>query len=90
MEEEKKVVGEVNGTETKEQQQPAQAEQQAVTTEPKDTFGKKLKRHWKGLTAGALGILTIGATAVAAYKRGKSVGTVVPNEPEDYSLNPNE
>ena len=73
---------------------PAPVQQQAAPTEeePKG-FKGWLKKHWKGLTAAALGAAAAGGSAYAAYRKGKAAGMAgVPaqQEPEDYSLNPNE
>ena len=59
-------------------------------TEPKETLVTKAKKHWKGLTAGAIGLVGIVLSARAAYKRGKAASTTYePEQPEDYTLNPN-
>ena len=77
-----------NGTE----QQPVVQPQQTETTEKKN-FGGWLKQHWKGVVAGVTGALALGGSAVMAYRKGKAAGinmTPVPQEQDDYSLNPNE
>ena len=69
-------------------------QQPTVVPEQKQGIGTWCKQHWKGLVASVTGVLAIGGTAVAAYKRGKAVGIMsVPMPPqaeaEDYSLDPN-
>lgn len=75
------------------QQAPAPVQQQAAPVEDKGGFKGWLKKHWKGLTAAVVGAAAAGGSAYAAYKKGKAAGMAgVPaqQEPEDYSLNPNE
>ena len=79
------------------QQQNAQPEtpvqQQATQPEEKHGFGAWLKKHWKGVTAGATAVLAAGGSAFVAYKKGKAAGMAgipVQQDAEDYSLNPNE
>lgn len=72
---------------------PPVVQQTAVATEEKKGFGAFCKAHWKGITAGVLGALGIGGSAIVAYKKGKAAGIAsvpLPNEEDDYSLNPNE
>lgn len=71
-------------------QQPVQqAAVPAQTAEPpKQNW---LKKHWKGVTAGAAAVVTAVGSAFVAYKKGKAAGIMsVPTPPqEDYSLDPN-
>lgn len=71
-------------------QQPVQqAAAPAQTAEPpKQNW---LKKHWKGVTAGAAAVVTAVGSAFVAYKKGKAAGIMsVPTPPqEDYSLDPN-
>lgn len=72
---------------------PAPVQQQAAPVEEKGGFKGWFKKHWKAVTAAALGAAAAGGSAFAAYKKGKAAGmAVVPaqQEAEDYSLNPNE
>ena len=84
-----------NEGENKVNEQPKEpannAAPETAGTEPKETLMTKAKKHWKGLTAGALGIVGIVLSARAAYKRGKAASTICePEQPgEDYTLNPN-
>ena len=74
------------------QQAPAPVQQQAPVEE-KGGFKGWLKKHWKAVTATIVGAAAAGGSAYAAYKKGKAAGMAgVPaqQEPEDYSLNPNE
>ena len=67
---------------------PAPVQQQVTPAEEPKGFKAWLKKHWKGLTAAAAG-----GSAYAAYRKGKAAGMAgvpVNQEPEDYSLNPNE
>lgn len=91
MEEEKKDVKTEETQEKKAEGTPETppVEQKTATTEEKETFGKKVKRHWKGLAAGIAGGALLIGSAIAAYRRGKAA-SAVPEQPEDYSLNPNE
>lgn len=76
-----------------ETQQPVPTVQQQAPVEEKGGFKGWMKKHWKALTAAALGAAAAGGSAYAAYKKGKAAGMAgVPaqQEPEDYSLNPNE
>lgn len=62
-------------------------------TEPKEGLKSKLKKHWKGVVGGIVGLGTVVASGVVAYKKGKAAGAAcVPmvQQDEDYSLNPNE
>lgn len=83
-------VPEAQGTQVS--QQPANAQTnpptQTVTEPPKPNW---FKRHWKGVTAGAVGVVTAVGSAFVAYKKGKAAGIMsVPQPPaEDYSLDPN-
>ena len=84
----------VNQEQQQAQQAPAQKqEQQAQTTEQQKTEPKKdsfFKRHKKGIAIGGTGVVAAIISAVAAYKRGKAAGIAsVPQQQEDYSLNPN-
>lgn len=75
------------------QQAPAPVQQQAAPVEEKGGFKGWFKKHWKGVTAAVVGAAAAGGSAYAAYKKGKAAGMAgVPaqQEPEDYSLNPNE
>lgn len=73
---------------------PTVTNQAPVTEEQKGGFKVWLKKHWKGVTAGAVGLVAAGGSAFAAYKKGKAAGIMAApmpqQEPEDYSLNPNE
>ena len=72
---------------------PTPVQQQAAPAEEKGGFKGWLKKHWKGVTAAVVGAAAAGGSAYAAYKKGKAAGMAgVPaqQEPEDYSLNPNE
>ena len=73
--------------------EPTPAPQQTAE-EQKGGFGTWVKRHWKGLVAGATATAAAVGSAVVAYKKGKAAGQccvpVQQTEPEDYSLNPNE
>ena len=74
------------------QQAPAPVQQQAAPVEEKG-FKGWFKKHWKGVTAAVVGAAAAGGSAYAAYRKGKAAGMAgVPaqQEPEDYSLNPNE
>ena len=78
-----------------ETQQPTltPVQQQAAPAEEKGGFKGWFKKHWKGVTAAVVGAAAAGGSAYAAYKKGKAAGMAgVPaqQEPEDYSLNPNE
>lgn len=77
-----------------ETQQPVPAPvQQQAPVEEKGGFKGWLKKHWKAVTAAALGAAAAGGSAYAAYKKGKAAGiAAVPaqQDTEDYSLNPNE
>jgi hypothetical protein len=68
------------------QQAAAPAQQQVEPPKP-----NWFKRHWKGVTAGAVGLVTAVGSAFVAYKKGKAAGIMsVPTPPqEDYSLDPN-
>lgn len=92
----------VEETEVKQEEVVQQAEtqqpvpspvQQQAPVEEKGGFKVWLKKHWKGVTAAVVGAAAAGGSAYAAYKKGKAAGMAgVPaqQEPEDYSLNPNE
>ena len=92
----------VEETEVKQEEVVQQAEtqqptptpvQQQAPVEEKGGFKGWLKKHWKGLTAAAVGAAAAGGSAYAAYRKGKAAGMAgvpVQQEPEDYSLNPNE
>ena len=86
---------EVNGTKvegTTEEQKvetPPVAQETAAAAPVKETLGQKLKKHWKGLTAAAAGLLIVGGSAVAAYRRGKAA-QYDPTVGDDGSINPNE
>ena len=72
---------------------PAPVQQQAAPVEEKGGFKGWMKKHWKALTAAALGAAAAGGSAYAAYRKGKAAGInagVPAQETEDYSLNPNE
>lgn len=72
---------------------PAPVQQQVPVVEDKGGFKGWLKKHWKAVTATIVGAAAAGGSAYAAYKKGKAAGMAgVPaqQEPEDYSLNPNE
>lgn len=73
---------------------PAPVQQQVAPAEEKGGFKVWLKKHWKGVTAAVVGAAAAGGSAYAAYRKGKAAGinAGVPaqQEPEDYSLNPNE
>ena len=72
---------------------PAPVQQQAAPVENNGGFKGWLKKHWKAVTAAALGAAAAGGSAYAAYRKGKAAGMAgVPaqQEPEEYSLNPNE
>lgn len=68
---------------------PPVAQETAAATPVKETLGQKVKKHWKGLTAAAAGLLIIGGSAVAAYRRGKAA-QYDPTVGDDGSINPNE
>ena len=73
-------------------EQPVETAKAAApaAAEKKETLVDKLKKHWKGVTAASLGVLAIGLSARAAYKRGKAAQVEYPApEEEDYTLNPN-
>lgn len=76
-------------TEGKQVETPPVAQATATTTTEKETLGQKLKKHWKGLTAAAAGLLIVGGSAVAAYRRGKAA-QYDPTIGDDGSINPNE
>ena len=72
---------------------PAPVQQQAAPVEEKGGFKGWLKKHWKAVTAAALGAAAAGGSAYAAYRKGRAAGIAVApaqQETEDYSLNPNE
>lgn len=72
---------------------PTPVQQQVTPAEEPRGFKAWLKKHWKGLTAAAVGAAAAGGSAYAAYRKGKAAGMAgvpVQQEPEDYSLNPNE
>lgn len=88
------VNGQVQGTQQAEvPQQQTQQVQQIVQQTEKQGFGGWLKKHWKGVTAGAAAILAGGGSAFVAYRKGKAAGIMSvptpPTENEDYSLDPN-
>lgn len=71
---------------------PAPVVQVVVAEQKKGILGW-CKQHWKMLTGAILGTGAAAATTIVAYKKGKAAGinTVYQQqEPEDYSLNPNE
>ena len=76
--------------------EPQQVVQQPVAQVQQETGGFKnwLKKHWKGVVGGSLGLGTAVGSAWVAYKKGKAAGiNSVPmptGQEEDYSLNPNE
>lgn len=75
------------------QQQTPAPVQQAAPVEEKGGFKGWLKKHWKAVTAAALGAAAAGGSAYAAYRKGRAAGIAVApaqQETEDYSLNPNE
>ena len=80
-----------NNNNVQQPETPPVAQQPAVATEQKGGFGSWCKAHWKGITAGVLGALGIGGSAVVAYRKGKAAGiaSVPVTDGEDYSLNPN-
>lgn len=81
--------GQVNQEAT---QAPAQQQAQQVVEQPKEEPKKEnfFKKHWKGITFGGVGLAATVTSAIAAYKRGKAAGIAsVPQQQEDYSLNPN-
>lgn len=82
---------EVQQAETQ-QPTPTPVQQQAAPAEEKVGFKGWFKKHWKGVTAAVVGAAAAGGSAYAAYRKGKAAGMAVPaqQEPEDYSLNPNE
>jgi hypothetical protein len=73
---------------------PTPVQQQAAPVEEKGGFKGWFKKHWKGVTAAVVGAAAAGGSAYAAYRKGKAAGinagVPVNQEPEDYSLNPNE
>lgn len=86
----------VDGQETQGQQQEVQQQQQNVQpqqpTEQQKGFGTWCKRHWKGLVAAVTGAGVAAGSAVMAYKKGKAAGinsVPMPEQQDDYSLNPN-
>ena len=86
---------EVQNQETAQQnvQPETPVQQQAPVAEEKHGFGAWCKRHWKGIVAGATGLVAAGGSAFVAYKKGKAAGMAgipVQQDAEDYSLNPNE
>lgn len=93
--ENEQVVNQQNGQVQQEaavQQAPAQQQAQQVVEQPKEEPKKEnfFKKHWKGLTFGGVGLAATVTSAIAAYKRGKAAGIAsVPQQQEDYSLNPN-
>ena len=94
MSNQKKTTGEGEQNQGANVQQPENG-QQAVEqqTEKKGGIGAWFKQHWKGVVAGVTGALAVGGSAVVAYKKGKAAGIMsvpVPEQQEDYSLNPNE
>ena len=80
----------VNGQEAEKTETPPVAEVNAATTTEKkqETLGTKLKRHWKGVAAGAAALLVIGGSAFAAHRRGKAAAYA--GTDDDFTINPNE
>ena len=90
MNENEKVETKVEETTDNAKVETPQVAQETVAAAPvKETLGQKLKKHWKGLTAAAAGLLIVGGSAVAAYRRGKAA-QYDPTVGDDGSINPNE
>lgn len=80
----------VNGQEADKPETPQGADKNAATPteKTKETLGAKLKRHWKGVAAGAAALLVIGGSAFAAHRRGKAAAYA--GTEDDFTVNPNE
>lgn len=79
MEENKVVETKADETEKKEETKMAEETKKEETktekkTEEKKGIGPWLKKHWKGVTAGAVAIGGGIGSAFVAYRKGKSVG----------------